>query len=280
MERRDPKDLHPPPFVALERLFSASRPLIAMIHLPPLPGSPGWRGSMAAILDRVEEDARSFEAGGLDGLLVENYGDAPFFPGPVPPETVAALSLAVDRARKAVSLPVGVNVLRNDARSALAVAAVTGAAFIRVNVHTGTMFTDQGMLEGKAHETLRTRRALGPEVAVCADVLVKHASPPPGVTSEEVARDLRERGRADVLIVSGSGTGRSPDPDRIRRVKASVPDAPIWIGSGLDSNSAPDLLPLADGAIVGSALQRDGQAGAGADPVRIRRFMEEVAPLR
>lgn len=254
--------------------LGARRPLVGMVHLLPLPGSPGWGGSMDEVLDRARSDARTLLEGGMDALLVENYGDHPFHPDSVPSETAAALTRAVAGVREeAGDAPVGVNVLRNDARTGVGIAAATGAIFLRVNVHTGVMFTDQGILEGRAWETLRARRALAPELLIVADVLVKHASPPPGTDPARAARDLRRRGGADVLVVSGAGTGEATDPGRLRAVREAVPEAPLWIGSGLTPKSAPELLPLADGAIVGSALHRDGVAGRGIDPARVERLV-------
>lgn len=228
---------------------------------------------MDVVIERALADAQALVQGGMDGVMVENYLDAPFYPGRVPPETVAALAVVVREVVLAVSVPVGVNVLRNDAASALAIAAATGARMIRVNVHTGAMLADQGWLVGEAHETLRMRSRLGAPVAILADVLVKHATPPAGLDLAQAARDAVHRGLADGLIVSGSGTGQATDPERIRAVKAAVPEAPVWIGSGLAPETAPDLLPLADGAIVGSALMRGGVAGSGVEIERVRAFV-------
>lgn len=260
--------------------FSVPLPVVGMVHLGPLPGSPGWAGSLQAILERARDDAQSMAEEGVDGLLVENYSDTPFFPAQVPPECVAGMTAAIHEIRDVVDLPVGVNVLRNDARSALGIAAATRAEFIRVNVHVGSMFTDQGLLQGQAHETLRTRRALGCPAAILADVMVKHAQPPAGVTLEECARDTWYRGKADGLIVSGLSTGGEPSSDELRRARGAVPEAPIWIGSGLRPDNVADLLPLADGAIVGSSFQVGGTAGAGVERSRVRRFMEEVRAIR
>lgn len=235
---------------------------------------------MDAVLERALADARHLEEGGLDGLLVENFGDAPFLPDRVPPETVAAMTRITATVVEAVDLPVGVNVLRNDARAALGVAVAAGARFIRVNVHAGVMFTDQGILEGRAHETVRVRRALEAPVAILADVLVKHATPPPGTRTQDVARDLWRRGRADALVVSGSATGRPADPARLRRVKDAVPAAPLWIGSGTTPETVGELLPLCDGLIVGSALEEDGQPGKPVEAGRVGRFMEAVEAAR
>lgn len=244
-----------------------------MVHLLPLPGSPRWSGSMSGVIERARADAAALATGGVDAVLVENYGDAPFFPDALPPETVAAMAVAAAAVRAEVDLPLGINALRNDAAAALAVAAATGAAFIRVNVHTGAMATDQGWIEGRAHETMRSRESLAPGVAVLADVLVKHATPPPGLTIEQAARDAWERGLADALIVSGSGTGEPTALEDLRRVRAAIPDAVILVGSGGDEARIADLLSVADGAIVGTALQRDGVAGAPVDPARVEALV-------
>ena len=247
--------------------------LIGMIHLPPLPGAPEWDGSMRAVLDRSVRDAEALGAGGSDAVLVENYGDAPFRKA-VGPETVAAMTAAVGAVRNAVDAPVGVNVLRNDAAAALAVAAATGASFIRVNVHTGGMYTDQGWIEGRAADTLRLRRQLAPAVAILADVLVKHAAPPPGVTLEQAARDAVERGRADAVIVSGEGTGRPTSTTAVETVREALSHTPVLIGSGVTVESVAAALRLADGVIVGSALMHDGRAGGPVDRDRVVRLVE------
>lgn len=264
----------------LADLFSNPRPLVGMVHLPPLPGSPRWGGTMRAVVEHALSDARALEAGGMDGVLVENYLDAPFFPDRVPPETVAAMAVVVAEVSGAVRLPVGVNVLRNDAAAALAVAVAAGARFIRVNVHTGAMITDQGWIEGRAHETLRMRERLGATVAILADVLVKHAVPPAGLDPAQAARDAWHRGLADALIVSGAETGAAADPGRLEALRAAVPEAPLWIGSGITPANAREMLPLADGAIVGTTLARDGVAGRGIDPDRVRALVAAAATRR
>ncbi len=261
--------------------FSASHPVVGMVHVPALPGAPGFSGDLDAIMARVATDARHLREGGVDGIMVENYGDTPFYPDSVPPETVAGLTRAVLAASEAAQgLPVGVNVLRNDAQAALGIAAAAGADFIRVNVHVGTMWTDQGPLSGRAHETLRRRSALGIDCPVLADVHVKHATPPQGEAVEDAARDAWFRGGASALIVSGAGTGLATNPDRVRRVAAAVPEAPVWIGSGVESSSLAALWPHAAGFIVGSTLQADGVAGNPVEPGRVRSFMETVQRLR
>jgi membrane complex biogenesis BtpA family protein len=229
---------------------------------------------MAAIEERAVADARALVEGGMDGVLVENFMDAPFFQGRVPPETVAAMARVVASVRRTVAVPLGVNVLRNDAHAALAIAVACEADFIRVNVHTGTMWTDQGMVEGRAADTLRTRAALGARVAILADVLVKHATPPPGLSLEEAAADTWSRGLVDALIASGTGTGLPTDPETVRQVARGAPDAPVLVGSGVTPETVAELLAVAHGAIVGTVLTREGRAGSGVDPDRVRRLVE------
>jgi uncharacterized protein len=260
-------------------VIGSARPVIGMVHLQPLPGAPG-HASMERVVDSALRDAAALADGGVDAVLVENYGDVPFFPDAVPPATIAALARVLTELRRATGLPLGVNVLRNDARAALGLAATCDAAFVRVNVHTGAMLTDQGWIQGRAHETLRDRALLCPGVAILADVLVKHAVAPAGLDVADAARDTWERGRADGLIVSGTATGAATNPDRLRAVRAAVPAAPLFIGSGLTERNAAALFALADGAIVGSAFQHEGTAGSGVDAGRVRALLREIAPLR
>ncbi|HSH44994.1 MAG TPA: BtpA/SgcQ family protein [Longimicrobiales bacterium] len=244
-----------------------------MVHLMPLPGAPRFGGDLDAVLRRATADARALEEGGVDAVLVENFGDVPFHPGALPPETIAALTRAVATVRAVVALPVGVNALRNDAAGALAVCAATGASFIRVNVHTGSMYTDQGRIDGVAHRTLRDRERLAPYAAILADVLVKHAAPPPGLSLREAARDAWERGLADALIVSGSGTGEAASVEDVRQVAGAVP-APVYVGSGVSADTVGALLAEASGVIVGSALERNGVAGEPVEAARVARLVE------
>ncbi|MBI3912235.1 MAG: BtpA/SgcQ family protein [Armatimonadetes bacterium] len=257
-------------------LFPGRKPIIGMVHLAPLPGSPRWGGSLDRVVERALADAAALAGGGVDGLLVENYGDVPFPPDRLPEETLAALVVAAREVVRAVRLPVGVNALRNDAAGALAAAVAAGASFIRVNVHTGVMVTDQGFLVGRAHDTLRRRAALAAEVLIFADVFVKHATPLPGTSLEQAAADTAYRGLADALIVSGTATGAPTDLERVRRVRAAVPDRPVLVGSGVTEARVQTVLATADGAIVGSAFERGGVAGAGVEAERVQRLVASV----
>lgn len=250
--------------------------LIGVVHLGALPGAPSYAGKLEAVIDAATSDARTLRDAGFDALIVENFGDAPFYADSVPAVTVAAMTRAVAEIQREVELSIGVNVLRNDAASALAIAAATGAGFIRVNVLTGTMTTDQGVITGRAAEVMRQRAALGltTEVEVYADVLVKHAVPPPGMTMELATADTVKRGMADAIIVSGEATGARPDRDMLRRAVTAAGDTPVLIGSGASESNIADLLEVAAGVIVGTALKVDGITTNPVDPARAAAFVK------
>jgi membrane complex biogenesis BtpA family protein len=265
----------------LAERFGNEAPLIGMVHLLPLPGAPRYDGSREAISERARADAEALREGGVDALLVENFGDAPFYPEAVPAHVVAdmtavARDLAVD-----VDCPLGINVLRNDARAALSVAAAAGGSFVRVNVHAGARVSDQGLLEGRAHETLRLRERLDADVAILADVAVKHSAPAAEREIGAVVADLVERGLADGLVVSGQATGHAVAGEHLDAVLSAredvAPDLPVFVGSGVTPGNVADLLDRADGAIVGSSLKQGGEATEPVDADRVRAL---VAPAR
>jgi uncharacterized protein len=243
--------------------------LIGVVHLQALPGAPGFLGDLEAIIDFAVEDARAYAEGGAHGVFIENFGDVPFTKGCVAPETLAAMAAAGRAVREAVTLPLGFNVLRNDARAALALCAACGGTFIRVNVHAGAMLTDQGLIEGNAYETLRYRQRLCPQVKILADVHVKHAVPLGNWSIENAARDTAERGLADALIVSGDGTGLPTDLADLQRVRRTCPSARILLGSGVTLENVGSYLPVADGFIVGTSLKKDGRLASPVDPKRV-----------
>ncbi len=249
--------------------------LVGMVHLLPLPGSPGFGGSMKEVVARATADATVLRESGFPAVMVENFGDVPFYADRVPPETVAAMTVAVGAIRETTGLVVGVNVLRNDALAALGIAAATGASFIRANVLVGTMYTDQGPIVGRAAEVARARSRLSPDVEIWADVMVKHATPPPGTDPCIVAVDTVVRGLADAVVVSGSGTGAEPDIHEATVIKASIPaSTPLVIGSGADVTNLGRLLQVADAVIVGSSLKVDQDPRNPVDPDRARAFVQ------
>jgi membrane complex biogenesis BtpA family protein len=213
--------------------------------------------------------------------MLENYGDVPFYPTRVPSHVVAQMTAVASEVRRAFpTLPLGINVLRNDGQSALAVAHAVGASFIRVNVLCGARVTDQGLIEGIAHDLLRERAALGAAkvVRIFADVDVKHSAPLAPRPLEVEISDTLDRGLADALIVSGTGTGQATDPGQVEAARrAAGGAAPVFVGSGVTAQTLPDYLPYADGFIIGSAFKRDGDARQPVDPARVRELMARLA---
>jgi hypothetical protein len=248
-----------------------------MLHLMPLPGSPKYGGSIEAIRSVLLKDAEALAGGGVHGLMIENFGDVPFYPDRVPAHVIAQMtSLAAD-VRKRFDLPLGINVLRNDGRSALAVAHAVGADFIRVNVLCGARVTDQGIVQGIAHDLLRDRVILGAtNIKILADVDVKHSAPLAARPIEDEVDDTIERGLADAVIVSGAGTGKPTDPKHVQAVKKAAEEVPVLIGSGISAKTLSIYAPHCDGFIVGTAFKKEGIATNPVDANRVREFMRSL----
>ncbi len=250
-------------------IFGPGKAAIAVVHLAPLPGSPGFGGNAVLIRDRALREAEALACAGFDGLIVENYGDIPFHKAGVEAETLEAMTSIVEAVKGAVNVPVGVNVLRNDYGAALAMAASCNCQFIRVNILVGAYVTPEGLIEGQPGRVLRMRMRYAPDVAIFADIRVKHAYPLAATAIDADALDAVERGKADWLIVTGSRTGSPPDPDEIRVVRHSLAEfgakTPVLIGSGINPANAEEFLRLSDGFIIGSYIRKGGRAGEDLD---------------
>jgi membrane complex biogenesis BtpA family protein len=260
--------------------FGSTKPVIGMLHVPPLPGSPHSALPLDAVMKWVMTDAKALTDGGADGLLIENFGDVPFYPARVPPHTVAFLTTLATEVRRHFQLPMGVNVLRNDAESALAVAAAAQAQFVRVNIHVGARVTDQGLIQGAAHETLRYRKWICPEIQIFADVDVKHSAPlTPRHLNEEVEETVG-RGSADAVIVTGSATGKQTRLEDLRIVKQTAGAIPVVAGSGVDLTNVSATLEIADAVIIGTAFKRDNITTNPVDTERVRAIVKVARTVR
>lgn len=252
--------------------------VIGMLHLPALPGSPLARSSMNVIRDALLRDTETLARGGVHGLMMENFGDVPFFPDRVPPYVIAQMTALACEVRRAADLPLGINVLRNDGRGALAVAKAAGAHFIRVNVLCGARVADQGLIQGIAHDLLRERTLLDAgDIRIFADVDVKHSAPLAERPLEDEVDDLIERALADAIVVSGAGTGKATDPKKALRVKQSAGTTPVFIGSGITVKTIGKFSRGADGFIVGTALKKDGIATNPVELARVKAVMKAVS---
>src|SRR3954469_6955481 len=249
--------------------------VIGMLHLAPLPGSPLANLPLSKIRDQIRRDVDALTEGGVHGLMMENFGDVPFYPDRVPAYVIAQMTALASDVRAQSALPLGINVLRNDGRGALAVAHAVGADFIRVNVLCGARVADQGLIQGIAHDLLRERTLLGASnIRTFADVDVKHSAPLAERELEDEVDDLARRALADAIVVSGAGTGKKTDPAKARRVKAAAPDLPLFIGSGITAEAISDFFGIADGFIVGTSLKKDGVA---TNPVEVGRVKALLA---
>lgn len=261
---------------SLSEMFGVEKPIIGMVHLWPLPGAPGYTGyGIQTIVDHALRDAEALVEGGVDGLMVENMWDWPYYVGAeVKPEAIAAQAVAARKVVEAVDLPVGINVIHNGGVVALAIAVAAGARFMRVCILTGARLWDTGELDhGCAADLLRKRKELHAEgLKLFADVDKKHSIPFPGLDLATHIEWTRFYG-ADALIVSGRMTGDAPDLEKVRRAKELAGDCPLLLGSGTNEKNIADFLRYADGAIVGTSLKVDGIGENPVDVERVRRYM-------
>jgi membrane complex biogenesis BtpA family protein len=267
------------------------RGLVGVIHLPAMPGDPAHEpdgGGFEAVIEAARRDARALREGGVESVIVENFGSRPFPKGgaadPVPAHQIALMAI-VARELRGEFASVGVNCLRNDVVAALGVAAASGASFVRVNVHVGAYVTDQGVIEGEAARSLRYRASLlgggaaARAIAICADVLVKHATPLAPLDPAQATKDTLDRGMADAVVVTGAATGAPADLETLRIVRAAAGERPVILGSGLTPDSAPALLPHVDAAIAGTWTKQGGDVRAPVDVARTRALVDACRAL-
>ena len=273
----------PPKPHALRELFAETKPVIGVVHLAALPGSPRYDGeAVAGIYAAGARDARTLAEGGIDGIIVENASDLPFSrPEDIGPETVAALTAACLEIRAAVAVPIGITCVANGVIPALAVAKAVGAKWVRANQWVNAYIANEGFLDGSAPKALRYRRAIdATDVRVFADVHVKFGAH--AITADrgidEQARDA-EWFDADVLIATGTRTGSPTQADEVDLVRSGT-TLPVIVGSGLNPEQVPALFEVADGAIVGQWLKCDGRWWNPVDPRRVEQLMTAVAASR
>ncbi len=264
----------------LQQVFGTSRPVIAMVHLPALPGTPGYdaAGGVEGIVRWAERDLEALQAGGVDAVMFCNENDRPYLleVDPVVPATMARV---IGELRHRIRVPFGVDVLW-DPIAALAVAKAVGAAFVR-EVFTGTYDSDMGLWSQGAGRALRYRRQIGAEeVRLLFNINAEFASPLGARRLEEVARSVAFSSLPDALCVSGPMTGAPPSMEALQAVRAAAGSVPVFANTGVREENLAAIWPYVDGCVVGSALKVDGLTFNPVDPGRVRRFMEAVRSLR
>jgi len=259
--------------------FPRDRCVVGMVHLKALPGSPAWGGSMQEVIDAALLDATALVKGGVDGMIIENFWDSPFPRGASQPITISAMTACVQEIRRAVSVPLGVNVLRNDGVGALSIAAAAGAQFIRVNVLSYAMVTDQGIIQGCANEVARARRVTVQPAEILADVMVKHSVPIGAMDIVTAARDTIFRGGADALIISGTETGAPIDVEDLAKVRAALPEVPLVSGSGVTIENLGRAARWLNLIVVGTHFKEEGRVERPVDRRRVAAFVDAVRKL-
>lgn len=259
------------------RLFASPKPVIGMIHVGALPGTPASRLPLVKIVAEAVREARIYREAGLDGVALENMHDVPYLRGGVGPEIVAGMTV-IARAVKAEFRGVtGIQILAGANREALAVALAAALDWVRVEGFAFAHVADEGLMESCAAELLRYRRQIGAEkIQVWADIKKKHAAHAltADVSLGETAA-AAEFMRADALIITGTTTGRPPARADVTEAKAHS-SLPVLIGSGVDAANIGQFLSAADGFIVGSSFKQGGRWDRPVDAARVRAFMKKI----
>jgi hypothetical protein len=265
----------------LSDIFPRPKPVIAMIHVAALPGTPAGRLSVAELVALAVQEARLYMEGGVDGIGIENMHDVPFLKGRVGPEIVAAMTLVGQAVKAESGLPVGIQILAGANLEAMAAAHAAGLDFIRAEGFVFAHVADEGLIEASGAELLRYRKMIGAQrVQVWADVKKKHsahaltADVSLAATAEAVEFFL-----GDAVIVTGSVTGDPPKLEDVREAKTSG-RLPVILGSGITPENLPGYWPAADGFIVGTYFKEDGQWANTVDPRRVGKLVETAEKLR
>lgn len=265
----------------LSPLFAQPKPVIAMIHVAALPGTPANTLSVAAIVALAAEEARLYRAAGVDGLAIENMHDLPYLRGGVGPEIVAALTLVGQAVQAESGLPVGIQVLAGANLEAMAVAHAAALDFIRAEGYVFAHVADEGLIESSAAKLLRYRKLIGAErVQVWTDVKKKHSAH--AITADVslgLTAEAAEFMRADAVIVTGNVTGEPCRPEDVAEARAHT-HLPIVLGSGVTTTNLPSFYPTADAFIVGTHFKVAGRWDQTVDPRRVDSFVAQLAALR
>jgi len=277
------KQVHKEKENALEAIFDQTKAVIAVVHAHPLPGSPDYDGeSPKEIYKAAVEDAVKYAEEGVDGIIVENHGDIPFLkPEDIGPETVAAMTMIASRVRGATKLPVGVNLLANAAKPAMAVAKSTESSFIRVNEWVNAYVANEGIVEGKAAEAMRYRSWIeARDIRVFTDVHVKHGAH--AIVSDRSIKELTKDAEffgSDAVIVTGHRTGNAPTEEEMSKIDEAT-QLPLIAGSGASIENIEEIFKVAEGVIIASSLKHEGVWWNPVDQKRVKDFMKKVKSLR
>lgn len=262
-------------------LFSRPKPVIGVIHVGALPGTPRSADTVSELIIRAKNEARLYRDGDVDGVMIENMHDIPYLRGEVGPEIVAAMTAIGTEVKQECGLPVGVQILAGANIEALAVAHAAGLDFIRAEGYAYAHVADEGLIQASAAKLLRYRKMIGAtRVQVWTDVKKKHAAH--AITADvslgETAETVEFMG-ADCVIVTGSATGKAPAIADVREAKSHC-GLPVFLGSGITANNIAEFYDDADGFIIGSTFKIDGLWSNTIDPARVTSVMQAIRRLR
>src|SRR5687767_1562713 len=257
----------------MDPLFSHSKPIVGVIHVGALPGTPRSSCGVSELVALAESEARLYRESGVDGVIVENMHDVPYLRGEVGPEIVAAMTAIGIEVKSECGLPVGLQILAGANIEAMAVAHAAGLDFIRAEGYAYAHVADEGLIQASAAKLLRYRRMIGAtNIQVWADVKKKHAAH--AITADvslgETAETVEFMG-ADCVIVTGSATGRPPTIADVQEAKKHF-GLPVFLGSGITDKNIAEFYDDADGFIIGSAFKIDGLWSNTIDPGRVTGF--------
>jgi membrane complex biogenesis BtpA family protein len=258
-------------------LFESSRPVIGVIHVGALPGTPRGSRSVAELVRQAKDEARVYRESGVDGVIIENMHDVPYLKGEVGPEIVAAMTAIGVEVKAEGGLPVGIQILAGANIEAMAVAHAAGLDFIRAEGYAYAHVADEGIIEASAAKLLRYRKMIGAErVQVWTDVKKKHSAH--AITADvslgQTAETVEFMG-ADCVIVTGSVTGEAPKVDDVKETK-SYCHLPVFLGSGISESNIEQFYNQADGFIVGTYFKVDSLWSNTVDPARVRQFINKL----
>jgi len=264
----------------LAKTYGSQKPIVAMVHFAPLPGSPLYDrdGGMRKIVDLAAKDIEALQAGGVDAVMFGNEGDRPYILK-ASPQSLAAFAFAVGELKSLVKVPFGVNYLWDPAAT-VALAVASDAGFAR-EIFTGVYDSDMGLWQPDAAGALRMRADLGrPDIALMFNINAEFAAPLGDRPIAARAKSAVFSSLADVILVSGPMTGEPVEAANLKRVKDELPDTPVFANTGVNIGNVADILRVADGAVIGTHFKVHGDTWNAVDGERVKRFMDAVAKLR
>ncbi len=264
-----------------KKVFKQNKPVIGMIHVQALPGTPNYSGDVKAIISKAIEEAKIYKAAGVDSIAIENMHDVPYLKGNVGPEVTSLMSIIAYEVKNVSQLPCGIQILAGANKQALAAALASGIDFIRAEGYVFAHVADEGIIESSAGELLRYRKQIGADnILVFTDIKKKHSS-----HSITLDIDLKETAKAteffisDGLIVTGSATGEEANQSDVKIVKENT-SIPVLVGSGINVNNIESYVNSADGFIIGSHFKVDEKWNNEIDKTRVKNFMNKISSLR